>query len=885
MKTLMLAVVCVLTRALFAASTWTGGDTVSGADWSDETKWEGGAPTAGSEVVFPSAVTATVTDSEGALVASFGKIRLNDAGAKIVFDLAADLVCPAMIQGAGSLEKTGDGILKLDGYKEEDWISYGGQGNYDLRGGFDVLAGGLAWPNGKATAQATYGHVRLAQGATFYVSTTKPTCVGGLSGAGVVTNASSATQTFYVGYPDVDDSDSFDGVIGGAITLYVACDQELRGVDNTFAGAAKVRGGVNGKTGGVLGFMLVGANANEPSSIGQFSDLTPNEGGCYRYLGPGGERTNKRLMLTQDGVHAAVTMDAGPHGGLDFAGEWFNFESATDLKTKSMGELILTGTNLTTAGSFSGKFRAELADTNGCPVSTRITKTGSGIWHLHDHAERLNRGVVAVQEGTLRYDSVEERGVVCSLGLSTVLGGKYYGPWNESKKVDYAFELGAAETQGTFEFAGSNTCATMTRPIALAGDAVLKASGTDNAGINYDGVSVLADGAAVKTLTLAGDSVADNYVGGVRDGAGRLAVVKEDSGKWILRGDQTFSGNLTVKAGTLVVQKKKPFDWFRLTVRESGSETQTTRKIAFYDEDGNWVNNTMTWVEPRGKEVHPPSTTSRYIQDIAWRNIAPNTATYGRTDHLLRHNDDDTFDRLFNGGGTGAIQRYGIGTPTASNESTWSPLVFRMPTGSNPIVAFDFAPFHSGATYYSFKNYYLEGSADGQHWYKVAEDTAVDYSGTSGNSHWIYTTAGYSITQPASLIRKLSDGEGKALAFTCETNDYSVLEHVGAITVAPGATLKAEGDFTPTITRLGVSATTGAGTIDGFALADGATVEVVGDYPGGAFTVPVSFAGLKNVSTATGLTLKVNGRTKSGALTLTESSLTFEPAGLMLILR
>ena len=118
MKALMLAVACVLARGLFAASTWIGGPTVSGTDWSDETKWEGGAPTAGSEVIFPSAVTATVTDSEGALVASFGKIRLNDAGAKIVFDLTMDLVCPAMIQGTGSLEKTGDGILKLDGYKE-----------------------------------------------------------------------------------------------------------------------------------------------------------------------------------------------------------------------------------------------------------------------------------------------------------------------------------------------------------------------------------------------------------------------------------------------------------------------------------------------------------------------------------------------------------------------------------------------------------------------------------------------------------------------------------------------------------------------------------------------------------------------------------------------
>ena len=40
MKTLMLAVACVLTRVLFAASTWIGGPTVSGTDWSDGTKWD-----------------------------------------------------------------------------------------------------------------------------------------------------------------------------------------------------------------------------------------------------------------------------------------------------------------------------------------------------------------------------------------------------------------------------------------------------------------------------------------------------------------------------------------------------------------------------------------------------------------------------------------------------------------------------------------------------------------------------------------------------------------------------------------------------------------------------------------------------------------------------
>ena len=880
MKTLMLAVVCVLTRALFAASTWIGGPTVSGTDWSDDTKWEGGAPTAGSEVIFPSAVTATVTDSEGVLVASFGKIRLNDAGAKMVFNLAADLVCPAMIQGEGSMEKTGDGILKLDGYAYEDWFSYGGPGNYNLRGGFDILEGGLAWPSGKENAQATYGHVRLAQGATFYVSTTKATYIGGLSGVGVVTNASATSQTLYVGYPNVDDSDSFDGIIGGAIAVVVSCNQELRGVNNTFTGAAKVRGGANGKTGGVLSFVLAGANANEPSSIGQFSDLTPTEGGCYRYLGSGGERTTKRLMLSPDGVHA-VTMDAGPHGGLDFAGEWFNYSGVN----QQMGELILTGTNLATACSFSGKFRAEQADTNNCPISTRFTKTGSGIWHLRDNAERFNRGVIEVNEGRLQYDSIAEKGEVCSLGLSTVLGGRYYGPWDESKRVDHAIELDG--TNAVFEFVGSNSCGTATRPIGVASAGHVRASGADSASVKLDGAWPISGGAEQKTLVLDGDSTAENYMGGV---TGAISVVKSGVGTWTLRGDQTFTGDLVVNQGTLKVEKRKTFTWFRMTITAAANQNATLRKIGFYDEDGKMINLGMTWSHPRMPQ-YVTSGTAVYESGYVWRNLEPGHATYGRSIGLNYSSGSTlvTFDSLFTAGGSASFAQYNIGAEKPNDKNTWCPLVFRMPEGEKPAVAFDFAPFASGGSYASVTAYILEGSSDGEHWYVVAQDDKFDYSHTtSNNGQWIYTTKGMSASGSLASLqvpRLLADGETTPLAFTCETNDYSVLERVGAITVAPGATLKAEGDFTPTITRLGVSATTGAGTIDGFALADGATVEVVGDYPGGAFTVPVSFAGLKNVSTATGLTLKVNGKTKSGALTLTESSLTFVPAGLMLIFR
>lgn len=879
MKTLMLAVACVLARVLFAASTWIGGPTVSGTDWSDGTKWEGGAPEAGSEVIFPSAVTATVTDSEGALVASFGKIRLNDAGAKIVFNLAADLVCPAMIQGAGSLAKYGAGVLTFSGYAADGtvWLPNGGYGNYNLLGGFDVFEGGLAAPQNTYT-QATYGHVRLAKDAVFYANALGVTTVGGIEGEGLVTNVcETKDQVLNVGFPDRKDACEFKGAIGGRINLVAACDLLLSGTNNTFTGSVKARGGSVGGVGGSVGFTVAGTVAGIPSSIGTASDMTPYEGGVFRYAGSGGERTQKRIMFQQDAV-SPMTIDAGLFGGLDFAGEWF---IAPFPECNVMSELILSGSNTTAACTFSGKYRAGVADAAGNPVSTRITKKGPGIWRLAEHPERLNCGVIEVDEGRLQYESVGEKGEVCALGLSTVLGGRYYGPWDESKRVDHAIELDGADA--VFEFVGSNTCGTATRPIGIVSAGHVRASGTDSASVKFDGAWPLPGDAEKRTLVLDGDSAAENYMGGV---TGAISVVKSGAGTWTLRGNQTFTGDLVVNEGILKVEKRKPFTWFRMTITSAGNASATLRKIGFYDEDGKMINLGITWSKPRVHQyIHGGTTPTTSESGYVWRNLEPGHATYGRSDYGL---NQSTFDSLFTTGGSASLAQYGKTPPEPGDETTWCPLVFRMPEGVKPAVAFDFAPFASGGSYNSVKAYILEGSSDGEHWSVVAQDDKFDYSHTtSNNGQWIYTKEMSASGNLASLQvpRLLADGETKALEFTCETNDYSVLENVGAITVAPGATLKAEGDFTPTITRLGVSATAGAGTIDGFALADGATVEVVGDYPGGAFTVPVSFAGLKNVSTATGLTLKVNGKTKSGALTLTESSLTFVPAGLMLIFR
>ena len=307
--------------------------------------------------------------------------------------------------------------------------------------------------------------------------------------------------------------------------------------------------------------------------------------------------------------------------------------------------------------------------------------------------------------------------------------------------------------------------------------------------------------------------------------------------------------------------------------------------FAFYDKDGTYVNWGMTWNKNRVAPYYSGTTPTTSETGYRYRNLGPSEATFGRSDYGL---NNSTFASLFSQGGSASFACYGINPASPSNPSTWVPIVFRMPKGSNAIVAFDYAPY-AGASYLAVKAYTLEGSADGQHWYEVAKDGSFNYSHTLNNSQqWIYTQRGDNVSTEANTkkIRLLADGETKALEYTCETNDYSVLENVGVVTVANGATLKAEGDFTPEIRRLGIDAQTGAGTIDGFTLADGAEIFVTGTFPNEGFTVPVSFSGLGDVATATGLAVKDStGKTRSWSVKLTETSATFAPSGIIISIR
>jgi fibronectin-binding autotransporter adhesin len=87
--------------------------------------------------------------------------------------------------------------------------------------------------------------------------------------------------------------------------------------------------------------------------------------------------------------------------------------------------------------------------------------------------------------------------------------------------------------------------------IILTGDAIIEANGSGPLVLTKDISVICAD-----TLTLAGTSTADNEIAGIP--GENLDVIKDGPGVWVLSGASSYSGQLRVLTGTLVIAANVP---------------------------------------------------------------------------------------------------------------------------------------------------------------------------------------------------------------------------------------------------------------------------------------------------------------------------------------
>lgn len=775
---------------------------------------------------------------------------VTSTGTEIVFNISSNAVLTlgSAITGPGMVHKTGLGSLVY---------ANTGLTAYRVGAGTRVEEGELHLPEFRSQVEFDLGSVYVAEGATLFVAGSDAmantrTKFNNLSGTGLVTNGWAAAQVLQQNQGTT--SPGFAGRLGGTLSnfwIYPNARINLTGTDST----ATSTGGMPGF--GTLGVTKIGYDKDDPSSVGRNTifDLGPNSSGSSAalvYLGATGETTTKAVHFQPwDGSGGTCILDAG-EGGLVWNGYW-KFSKSMMVPAVIQGDGFATNV-------MAGAIYDYTPRDNSTAGTTHLEKRGAGTWFLKPTASG-HRGVTTVKEGKLLFETLREKGVACSLGLSTMT---YAFCWNgktldETKAVPYAFALGGG-TKGEAVLecvgkAGSTTPnSAKERPLVLAGDGRLATTCAE--AFSLRGVSSIASKPV--TLSLDGSNAA-SALDTVTDGSSALSVAKDGSGTWTLCGELGFTGSLAVNAGTLEIKGFDiPYTWYKYVIKTMNSyyygstdSCRVTAEFALYDAEGIRRNAgaNMVMTTSSASQLQPGEAT--VVEDSA-RNYSGGTWAFTNPSFYLQNMFDDN-------GGTSCFLA-GPGNGTAA--STWISVAMRLPEDTPPIVAYDLIS-NSGTWNGGTRRvvaYSVLGSYDGITWTELANQTTNETSRfTSG---WYSDGSGFA----AGAVRKLSEGHGIAIApYPAAPEGLTTQRlNVASVTVAPGATLRAKG--TVLLNRLDAALDSegqpiAGGAIEGFTVPKNGTLYLSGRIDSGT-ELPYTFADMKDAANFRSWTIVEGGVVK-----------------------
>lgn len=803
---------------------------------------------------------ATATDYDMSIINSYSKLRFN-FGTTITFDISGDVFLSCPVAATGTVVKCGTGTLTITASAAESEETF-----KDVD--FEVKAGMLKMPQDSLLSDFTVGKVTIDEDGTFMTRPRRSIIIaGGLWGSGIVTNSATTKDSqLRVNNQSATPSVFSGRILGNGIRWFSNGNAHLTGMSSNFSGNFEQNEGGDFSEGcGTVGFVKIG-NPGEESSIGSSSSIGSREHGSRMlYLGAG-ETTSKSFIYWgryTDGVHY---WDAGAHGGITFTGEWINSKNRFE-------RLVLTGSN-TVPCVINGKWTGD-SITN----ATYVTKRGSGTWRFA-HRYRELSGVIAVEDGTLEFETIAEANENCSLGLATCLQLPYSaGKRDPSKDVDYAYLLGTPSSTGTMAYVGSADGICRSRPFAVTGRGRLSNAGTGRLSL-ADAFAATADGG---TFVLDAPAGGTNSFALVRDGAagGALSVEKTGAGVWVLDGTNTFSGSLAVKEGTLLV-RNLPCAWFRFTVLEtaygrykrlggaaptSGNDANTEiQELALYDANGVRRNVNM--------EFHTTyaDVTSLPAGHACWTRAGTIISGDGR-------DGDKMFDDIGTGNGCCVYYKDGNNKTMAvrlDTPSSWIPIVMHLDSQIAPITAFDVLTRLGTAIGRTPVAYKLEVSHDGWDWRTVYTETNTP---AASATHW-FSDPDESFT--AGAVRP---GKGFATGERIFAAG-EILPNVSAVSVASGATLEAQGDVELKTFCVDASGA-GNGTVRGFAFAQTGTLQVTGyDMSSGAPKIPMLFENCTGLGNLSNWSLVLNGAVcGTHRVKVAEDGIVIVPPGFVITIR
>jgi autotransporter-associated beta strand protein len=782
----------------------------------------------------------------------------------------------------------GDGIYTSTSWKNGEFVKRGSGwldlmsiGNMSPGTGMDyftsirVEGGTLRLPqncNSDGTGKGKYcqiGFLVIEAGATFIPAKCPgntglgTTYLKGLSGEGTLLGHTDAAYWFIV--KDTTPHGPFSGKVENFILPRIESGGtlELAGEQSTGFKVTGLR--INNGTLAVKKF----GNKSEASSLGDTTTFQIDlQGGRIVYLGEG-ETSNRDFQIYATDM--PFYLDGGAHGGLVLTGSIANHVDSTS-DPRKMRKMVFTGSN-ETACVYAGAIKSTNLSLDGVDYALYMAKEGSGTWRFADNSDRANANGFAVREGTLQFESLLEAGLVCSLGCSTNLTADCLG---EGKRpVGYAFDLGGetasgAANEATFEYVGANGVVCTTRPIALSGNAKIK-NDTAHA-FRFKGVSGLGEGTNI--LTLAGSNPGQNEISGISDGTGggSVGIRKTGSGTWRISGDLTFSGDVSVDGGKLVVVNPatNSYSWFRWTIKEvnkASGQKIYCEEFGLFDSE-NVRQNVGLAVRELVSDIAPGEASTEFpVSGYAFEETGGSSSYPGK----------GTIDCMFN-----HKKDYGMVVKPSGLDGArknWFSVTMRLTNAAPEIASFDFCyPYakDSGSAVHCPKVFTLEGSLNGLDWDGLYS-TNDACSAHSGVFCWQATGEGFSgdsgYLHPGGFPIR-----GHAL------RNFDVLNNVGTVSVSNGGVLEIEGSKVE-IKSIAVDSASGLGTIKNAKFPkEGGTLNVAG-FKEGQSALPLSFADCDGTENIAKWSLLLDGKPTVKKIAVKNGVAHVVPPGMTVLLR
>ncbi len=386
-----------------------------------------------------------------------------------------------------------------------------------------LVCAGLSWPLIPAHAQTTY--YWDGNGATTGAGATAANNGnwGGASASafwGTVANGTGATTAATITSADTVVFTANDGVAGnnptGGYTVTLGAAQSVQGI--------------------VLGNSLLPTGGGTLTLTGTGSPGISIGAGGVIMNGSNGDTTFHANLGT-------ITLTADQTWTVNPAKVW-NVNSAV------AGNATTGNTRIWTLGyvnAFTNAYAGVISDGAGGGklgitvnnVNGAGTATGGGTQYISGTANTYT-GKTTVARGLLQVRTLANAGVASSLGAAT--------------GSDSIIDLGSGTNSATLKYNGGSATST-NRVINLAGTTGGATITNDSSTANTAGFTggVTNAGGGNKTLTLNGSNTGNNTVGAIADAVdlSKTTVAKSGAGTWVLSGDNTFTGGLSLTGGTL----------------------------------------------------------------------------------------------------------------------------------------------------------------------------------------------------------------------------------------------------------------------------------------------------------------------------------------------